>query len=1092
MFYDGILLSIISKENATHDIIDEALNYLKLNNKRNAKVLTNIPYLIFKNLDFLANISSYTLINIKSSINEFKREIDIKTIKEVLKRFNIDFYGSRITLEFSQIFIKKIDKATIYKLRKELKDIKVLSISSEIIIYELNDILNSDLINNNYISNFIIVNSGNNYSLDKNSAYLGDISNVNSAKYGFLRLHNDAYFDYNYYADVIDYLNSNYNKDISEVILEILPEYYKNNFNDYYSRIYTLFEGPLYLIASDSKKLDVIVSKDNAFDVYIGYNDKSIYISNNNLNLFDVNKFYSVKNFLEIDLETKEIRRLNECLNSFKNRDNSIFVIEDNESNYESLFELNEDLIEICKDNISYRTFLNGIYPSVIKMKLDMFYTNNTLSKSIYFKNVFLSLSEYENILKLKNEFNICELNNNDIEHLIKENMDIIILNDKEYDLYSDLVLENTKKACFILVTEKYKFSDLATYLSNGISLIYPYKAYMVLKGLEEKHIIENNSISLYLRYLKNNISKLMSSYGMHYIKSFIGSNIYKEVVDKKFDKLMLIKLEEALKTNNYEKYLDYSSYLKNDFTYKSEISVDESIKKDYIKGLFKSILPVSADVRKYLNEALNMNISVLDKRFIQRNLTNEIFINFYDDSTNISLTDIKMYDMHKIMPNTPFVGLKYYFDIYSFKDLKALVSELKELNKDSFIIVKISNISNIVDYVTSGVDELIIDDINLLKEADLKLKELGLRNYILLSLEYDYLNAYDIIKAAINGSNRFYFKKSILLSLGCVGYNKCYKCPNGLFGSLKYYGNDIYLKRFIEFLSYETFVVASLIGYNGFSDKHESYLTNNSNINELILKNANSGITDMNCNAILDDNIGTSLRNIDRKLYVRINGNVGYNFGSYINSNITLSLNGTCQKYLGKCLDGGLIYIYNNMTNELNDDKNYLVGKNALYKANSGKVFINGYASSYFAFANNGATAIVLGMDDYGCSFMTNGIVVCLGEIGDNFAYNMTGGIAYIYDEFKNLESKVDKRLVDIVKIDGDDLLFLSNLINEFKDLTKSKKATALSKYINSDLFFKVVPKNYGVMLKMVNNKKKSGLSFDEAIKEVSKFEKA
>ena len=66
MFYDGILLSIISKEHATHDIIDEALNYLKLNNKRNAKVLTNIPYLIFKNLDFLANVSSYTLINIKS------------------------------------------------------------------------------------------------------------------------------------------------------------------------------------------------------------------------------------------------------------------------------------------------------------------------------------------------------------------------------------------------------------------------------------------------------------------------------------------------------------------------------------------------------------------------------------------------------------------------------------------------------------------------------------------------------------------------------------------------------------------------------------------------------------------------------------------------------------------------------------------------------------------------------------------------------------------------------------------------------------------------------------------------------------------
>ena len=247
-----------------------------------------------------------------------------------------------------------------------------------------------------------------------------------------------------------------------------------------------------------------------------------------------------------------------------------------------------------------------------------------------------------------------------------------------------------------------------------------------------------------------------------------------------------------------------------------------------------------------------------------------------------------------------------------------------------------------------------------------------------------------------------------------------------------------------------------------------------------------------MSCNAILEDNIGSSLRNINRKLFVRINGNVGYNFGSFINSNTTLSLNGTCQKYMGKCLDGGTIYIYNNNINELNDEKNYLVGKNALYKANGGKVFIDGYASSYFAFANNGATALVLGMDDYGCSYMTNGTVICLGEIGDNFAYNMTGGIAYIYDENRCLESKVDKKLVDIVKLDGDDLLYLSNIINEFKDNTKSKKGNALSKYLNLDLFFKVVPKNYGAMLKMVNSKKKGGLSFDEAIKEVIKVEKS
>ena len=1091
MFYDGILATIISKSEANHEIINDALNYLKVNNISNAKVLTDIPYLIFKNLDFLTNIDSYTLINIKSSINEFKREIDINTIKEVLKKHNIKFYGSRVTLEFSQIFIEKIDKKTIYTIRKELDNILVLSISSEIIIYEANDINNTDLMNNNYLSNFIIINSGNNYSLDKNNAYLGDISNLNSAKLGFLKLYNDAYFNNNYYADVIDYLNSNYNKDISEIVLQILPEFYKNDFNDYYNRVHTLFEGPLYMLTTDGEKLNCVISKDNAFDVYIGFNDKNIYISNSNLNMFNVNKFYSVKNFLEIDLKTKTIKRLNEVLSTFKKRENDVFIVEDGISNYEELFELNEELIEICKDNISYRTFLNGLYPSVRKTRLDMFYTNINLAKSIYFKNTFLSLVEYENILKLKNEFKICELNNNDLEYLVKENMDIIIINDEEFDLYSDVINLYSKKVCFIMVSKNYRFEDFAYYLSQGISLIYPYKAYMVLKGLEAKNVLKEDGIALYNRYLKNNLSKLMASYGIHYIKSFIGSNLFNKTINKKMDKLALIRLEEALKSNDYNKYLDYSKCLSNSFNYKKEISVDKACSKDYIKSLFRCILPVSIDVRKYLNKAFNMDITTLDKRFIQTNYTKEILINFYDDSTNISLTDEKMFDMHKIMPNTPFVGLKNYFDIYSFKDLKALVLELKEINKDAFIMVKVSSVKNIVDYVTSGIDELIIDDINLLKEADLKLKEKNLRQYVLLSLEADYNNAYDIINAAINGSNRFFFKKNILIPLGCMNYNKCYKCPNGLFGNLKYYGNDIYLNRFIEFLSYETHVISSLIGFNEFNDNHEIYVHEESNVKEMILKNAKSGITDMSCNALLVDNIGAALNNIDKKLFIRINGNVGYNFGSYLNSNVNLTLDGTCQKYLGKSLNGGTICIYNSSINEINDEKNYLVGKNALYKANSGLVYIDGYASSYFAFANNGATAIVLGMDDYGCSFMTNGVVICLGEIGDNFAYNMTGGIAYIYDEKKNLESKVDKKLVDVLKIDGDDLLYLSEQINKLKDLTKSKKAFALSKYINTDLFFKVVPKNYGTMLRRVKGREKSGLSFNEAVKEVMNVEK-
>ena len=258
-----------------------------------------------------------------------------------------------------------------------------------------------------------------------------------------------------------------------------------------------------------------------------------------------------------------------------------------------------------------------------------------------------------------------------------------------------------------------------------------------------------------------------------------------------------------------------------------------------------------------------------------------------------------------------------------------------------------------------------------------------------------------------------------------------------------------------------------------------------------MINKNAKSGITDMSCNALGENNIGVGLNEIDKKVFIRINGNVGYNFGSNLKNNITLSLNGSAQKYLGKELNGGTIYVYNNLINEVNDEKNYLVGMASFYKANSGKAFIDGYASSFFGLANNGAIILSLGADDYCCSYMTNGVAIILGEVGNNFCYNMTGGIVYLYDEFSNVKYRLNNSLVDVLKIEGEDLLYLSNILEEFKEVTKSKKGLAITKYINTDLFVKIVPKNYNYMLKAIKNKEKSGLSFDEAIKEVSTIAK-
>ena len=159
MFYDGILTTIISKNDLNHKIVFDCLNYLKQNNKTNAKVLTLIPRLIFRNLEFLKGIDDYLLINIKASINEFKREMDLLFVKDVLSKYGITFYGVRTTIDSMQIFTKNVDKKTRYKLRIELNKVNVLSISDKVIIYESNDIFTTDLANNDFLTNFIIISS---------------------------------------------------------------------------------------------------------------------------------------------------------------------------------------------------------------------------------------------------------------------------------------------------------------------------------------------------------------------------------------------------------------------------------------------------------------------------------------------------------------------------------------------------------------------------------------------------------------------------------------------------------------------------------------------------------------------------------------------------------------------------------------------------------------------------------------------------------------------------------------------------------------------------------------------------------------------
>src|SRR5699024_9585697 len=129
----------------------------------------------------------------------------------------------------------------------------------------------------------------------------------------------------------------------------------------------------------------------------------------------------------------------------------------------------------------------------------------------------------------------------------------------------------------------------------------------------------------------------------------------------------------------------------------------------------------------------------------------------------------------------------------------------------------------------------------------------------------------------------------------------------------------------------------------------------------------------------------------------------------------LTLELEGDCNDYLGKGLSGGKIIVYPPKSAKYKPEENIIVGNVALYGATSGKAFLNGMAGERFAVRNSGAWAVVEGVGDHGCEYMTGGQVLVLGPTGKNFAAGMSGGIAYVWDEARDLYLRLNKAMVSM-----------------------------------------------------------------------------
>lgn len=224
----------------------------------------------------------------------------------------------------------------------------------------------------------------------------------------------------------------------------------------------------------------------------------------------------------------------------------------------------------------------------------------------------------------------------------------------------------------------------------------------------------------------------------------------------------------------------------------------------------------------------------------------------------------------------------------------------------------------------------------------------------------------------------------------------------------------------------------------------------------------------------------------LDEDTYiVKCNGAGGQSFGAFIPKGLTLELVGDSNDYFGKGLSGGKLIVYPPRSVKYKHEDNIIIGNVALYGATSGKAFINGVAGERFAVRNSGATAVVEGVGDHGCEYMTGGKVVVLGTTGKNFAAGMSGGIAYVLDMGNDLYKRLNKEMISIESVtDKYEVSELKQLIMDHVNYTNSE----IGKRILEDFevylpkFKKIIPKDYKKMMNMIVAFEEKGLSREKA----------
>ena len=229
-----------------------------------------------------------------------------------------------------------------------------------------------------------------------------------------------------------------------------------------------------------------------------------------------------------------------------------------------------------------------------------------------------------------------------------------------------------------------------------------------------------------------------------------------------------------------------------------------------------------------------------------------------------------------------------------------------------------------------------------------------------------------------------------------------------------------------------------------------------------------------------------------DGTIMIDFTGSAGNSFGAFVPKGITLRLEGDANDFVGKGLSGGRLVVRpaRNAPEDFVAEDNIIAGNVIGFGATAGKIFLRGVVGERFCVRNSGATAVVEGVGDHGCEYMTGGRVVVLGDTGRNFAAGMSGGIAFVYDPDRTFANNLNTELVDIEELETQDVEFLASIIAEHRAETESPVAAAiLADWENTQgQFAKVMPRDYKRVLLAIETAEAQGRDVNEAIMEAAR----